>query len=203
MATETTIPEEIKQKATEYNNQYSSVRSLYAAVLYGYSLSQSQPVSSSVEERGIKLVRGLIKKTELKIAANKYAERCCNGQFPIEYTREQVIKHTANDFEEGAMWQASQPVSTKKKVLKAEAMPEFDEAIENMSQESKDRVDKTLEAATLDEQNEKFELIKGCADRLKELIPYHVKPYNLGDSGEVLNLIETIIKITNNKGSKA
>jgi hypothetical protein len=27
-----------------------------------------------------------------------YAEKVCNGQFPIEYTREQVVKHTKNDF---------------------------------------------------------------------------------------------------------
>jgi len=39
----------------------------------------------------------------------------------------------------------SQPIPAKKKVLKAESMPEFDESIENMSQESKDRVDKLLE----------------------------------------------------------
>ena len=33
--------------------------------------------------------------------ANDYAEEVCNGQFPIEYTREQVVKHTKNDFMEG------------------------------------------------------------------------------------------------------
>ncbi len=34
-----------------------------------------------------------------------YAERVCNGQFPITYSREQVVKHTANDFQSG--WDAS------------------------------------------------------------------------------------------------
>lgn len=34
----------------------------------------------------------------LKKTANDYAERVCNGTFPIEYTREQVVKHTSNDF---------------------------------------------------------------------------------------------------------
>jgi len=33
--------------------------------------------------------------------ANDYAEKVCNGQFPIEYTREQVVKHTKNDFMQG------------------------------------------------------------------------------------------------------
>jgi hypothetical protein len=33
--------------------------------------------------------------------ANDYAKKVCNGQFPIEYTREQVVKHTKNDFMEG------------------------------------------------------------------------------------------------------
>jgi hypothetical protein len=41
----------------------------------------------------------------------------------------------------------------------------------------------------------KTELINGCIERLKNLIPYHVKPYNLGDEGEVLNIIETLIKL--------
>ena len=35
---------------------------------------------------------------ELQERAKEYAERVCNGSFPIEYTREQVVKHTANDF---------------------------------------------------------------------------------------------------------
>lgn len=30
--------------------------------------------------------------------AKLYAERVCSGNFPIEYSREQVVKHTANDF---------------------------------------------------------------------------------------------------------
>lgn len=34
--------------------------------------------------------------------AKEYAERVCNGQFPITYTREQVVKHTAIDFIAGA-----------------------------------------------------------------------------------------------------
>lgn len=34
--------------------------------------------------------------------AKEYAERSCNGQFPIEYSREQVVKHTTQDFIEGA-----------------------------------------------------------------------------------------------------
>ncbi len=34
--------------------------------------------------------------------ASDYAERVCNGEFPIEYTKEQVVKHTKNDFIAGA-----------------------------------------------------------------------------------------------------
>lgn len=33
--------------------------------------------------------------------ATQYAERVCNGEFPITYSREQVVKHTANDFQSG------------------------------------------------------------------------------------------------------
>lgn len=33
-----------------------------------------------------------------KKAAIDYAEKVCNGEFPIEYTREQVVNHTKNDF---------------------------------------------------------------------------------------------------------
>jgi hypothetical protein len=39
---------------------------------------------------------------EIEFQANEYAERVCNGEFPIEYTREQVVKHTASDFIAGA-----------------------------------------------------------------------------------------------------
>jgi hypothetical protein len=31
----------------------------------------------------------------------EYAEMVCNGQFPITYTREQVVSHTAGDFNAG------------------------------------------------------------------------------------------------------
>lgn len=34
--------------------------------------------------------------------ATDYAERVCNGQFPITYTREQVVNHTKGDFLTGA-----------------------------------------------------------------------------------------------------
>jgi hypothetical protein len=33
--------------------------------------------------------------------ASDYAESVCNGEFPIEYTRDQVVKHTKNDFLSG------------------------------------------------------------------------------------------------------
>lgn len=38
---------------------------------------------------------------ELKKVSREYAERVCNGEFPITYSREQVVNHTANDFAEG------------------------------------------------------------------------------------------------------
>jgi len=38
---------------------------------------------------------------ELKKVSIEYAERVCNGEFPITYSREQVVNHTANDFTEG------------------------------------------------------------------------------------------------------
>ncbi len=38
---------------------------------------------------------------ELKKVSREYAERVCNGEFPITYNREQVVNHTANDFTEG------------------------------------------------------------------------------------------------------
>jgi len=38
---------------------------------------------------------------ELRTKAFDYAESVCSGGFPIEYTREQVVKHTANDFIQG------------------------------------------------------------------------------------------------------
>lgn len=34
----------------------------------------------------------------LKGLAKDYAERVCNGQFPIEYTRDKVVTHTEYDF---------------------------------------------------------------------------------------------------------
>jgi hypothetical protein len=55
-------------------------------------------------------------KTELEEAAEKYAEEVCNGQFPIEYTRQQVVNHTKNDFIQGAKWQAEKiPIDINKK----------------------------------------------------------------------------------------
>ena len=38
---------------------------------------------------------------ELKKVSREYAERVCNGEFPITYNREQVVNHTVNDFTEG------------------------------------------------------------------------------------------------------
>lgn len=38
---------------------------------------------------------------ELKKISREYAERVCNGEFPITYSREQVVNHTDNDFTEG------------------------------------------------------------------------------------------------------
>lgn len=43
--------------------------------------------------------------TTINENATAYAERVCNGDFPITYSREQVVKHTANDFQAG--WDAS------------------------------------------------------------------------------------------------
>lgn len=40
-------------------------------------------------------------KTSIEEKANLYAERVCSGNFPIEYSREQVVKHTTNDFMAG------------------------------------------------------------------------------------------------------
>jgi len=37
----------------------------------------------------------------LEKISTDYAERVCNGQFPITYNRDQVVKHTADDFKEG------------------------------------------------------------------------------------------------------
>jgi hypothetical protein len=42
---------------------------------------------------------GYVKESKsIQEIAIEYAERVCNGQFPITYTREQVVKHTADDF---------------------------------------------------------------------------------------------------------
>ena len=38
---------------------------------------------------------------KIKKEASIYAEHVCNGKFPIEYTRDQVVTHTKNDFIEG------------------------------------------------------------------------------------------------------
>ena len=43
--------------------------------------------------------------SELKKISREYAERVCNGFFPITYNREEVVNHTANDFAEG--WKKS------------------------------------------------------------------------------------------------
>jgi hypothetical protein len=41
---------------------------------------------------------------KIKQEANEYADRVCNGGFPITYTREQVVTHTEGDFIAGATW---------------------------------------------------------------------------------------------------
>jgi hypothetical protein len=63
----------------------------------------------SVDVRLPKCIRdGLVKPiknqhmNELEIEASKYAEECCNGQFPITYERWEVVNHTKNDYKEGA-----------------------------------------------------------------------------------------------------
>lgn len=43
-----------------------------------------------------------MKEAELKKEAGEYAERVCNGEFPITYSRDQVVSHTSNDFLAGA-----------------------------------------------------------------------------------------------------
>ena len=50
---------------------------------------------------------------DIKQIAIEYAERSCNGEFPITYTREQVVKHTANDFMAGYNYRPSQVVAEK------------------------------------------------------------------------------------------
>jgi hypothetical protein len=39
---------------------------------------------------------------KIKQNASEYAELVCNGDFPITYTREQVVNHTKGDFIAGA-----------------------------------------------------------------------------------------------------
>jgi hypothetical protein len=51
------------------------------------------------------------KKETLEEAGQNYAEQSCNGQFPIEYTRQQVVNHTKNDFIAGAKYQAERSYS--------------------------------------------------------------------------------------------
>jgi len=41
-------------------------------------------------------------KFNLDQTAKDYAERVCNGEFPITYTRQRVVEHTKNDFITGA-----------------------------------------------------------------------------------------------------
>ncbi|MEO7048880.1 MAG: hypothetical protein ABI091_26495 [Ferruginibacter sp.] len=41
---------------------------------------------------------------DFKEYATGYAERICNGDFPITYSREQVVKHTKDDFIVGATY---------------------------------------------------------------------------------------------------
>ncbi len=51
--------------------------------------------------------------------AIEYAERVCNGQFPITYTIEQVIARTAGDFNAGAEAYRNHALSVLKENLDA------------------------------------------------------------------------------------
>lgn len=62
--------------------------------------------------------------------AKEYAERVCSGDFPITYTREQVVKHTASDYQAGIDY-------FKKYVL--DVLKENAEASKNLVDEDKVR----------------------------------------------------------------
>lgn len=54
---------------------------------------------------------------EMKEYAEARAERVCNGEFPITYTREQVIKHTVDDFIAGADWMDDKSVGNYRQAI--------------------------------------------------------------------------------------
>jgi hypothetical protein len=64
-------------------------KQLADAILSGFSASTGEQVNKILD-------------IDIPKEATEYSERVCNGKFPIEYTREQVVNHTKNDFIEGA-----------------------------------------------------------------------------------------------------
>ena len=85
-----------------------------ARFVYRINIPKEEPtmITDWLNEHGNpEISRKVEKEAELKEAAISYAEESCNGQFPIEYAREQVVKHTKNDFIEGARWQSERMYS--------------------------------------------------------------------------------------------
>lgn len=65
-----------------------------------------------------------MKTLKLEKAAIDYAESVCNGKFPIEYTRDQVINHTKNDFISGAKYILS-PLPNEIDIIELKKLLEF------------------------------------------------------------------------------
>lgn len=54
---------------------------------------------------------------EMKDYAEARAERICNGEFPITYTRDQVVQHTIDDFIDGAEWMSDKSVHNYREAI--------------------------------------------------------------------------------------
>lgn len=107
--------------------------------------------------------------------AKKYAERVCNGKFPIQYTREQVVKHTISDFIAGANAVFSTPPTKQSQPI--DSIQQAIHAVENFAadvllseasvllQQARYKVAQYLETNEIEAQGEK-------GDAYEELYEY-------------------------------
>lgn len=78
---------------------------------------------------------------KLEELANNYAERVCSGEFPIEYTRQQVVGHTKSDFIAGVKEYQQHVIS----VIQENAEACKDLVIEDRIRPAQDIVNETYE----------------------------------------------------------
>jgi len=103
----------------------------------------------------------------IETKANDYAISSCNGQFPIEYNREQVIRHVFLDYSQGCKELLT--------YLGLQDIPDPKLEIEALRQTQKDYATKSADLIMARAENER---LKECFDNVKKQLLITLEHFN-------------------------